>query len=184
MGHFWSSQLGSRLRLPFCCPSWVTRKAGFVRRCERVGEGVEKADRSRRTDRDRRTVAGAAERPVQFRVSLFISSAVAKIQRSSLKRTRGWGPPRRESREETETTEKFLLQNKTGPRQSTRLRGQTCRGTAGHRRPWQPSPTSHNHRSATPEPAAPLRCEGSAADRFGALSNRRISNPGVSNRGK
>ena len=66
--------------------------------------------------------------------------------------------------------------------QSTRSRGQTCRATAGHR-PWQSSPTSHNHRSATPEPAAPLRCEGSAADQFGALSNPRISSPGVSNRG-
>src|SRR5271167_1661333 len=62
LGHFLVSVRGCGLRLPFCCPSWVTRNAGFARRGERVGAGVERADRARRTERDRRTVAGAAGR--------------------------------------------------------------------------------------------------------------------------
>src|SRR5208337_44829 len=62
LGHFLVAVRGCGLRLLFCCPSWVTRKAGFARRCGRVGAGVERVDRSRRTNRDRRTVAGAAER--------------------------------------------------------------------------------------------------------------------------
>ena len=62
LGHFLVAVRGCGLRLLFCCPSGVTRKAGFARRCGRVGAGVERVDRSRRTNRDRRTVAGAAER--------------------------------------------------------------------------------------------------------------------------
>src|ERR1039457_675522 len=45
----------------------------------------------------------------------------------------GMGTTKKRKQEGKKTAEKFLLQKQTGTGETHRLRGQTCRGTAGHR---------------------------------------------------